>query len=73
MTYAEFQRTRERAKQRELVERQNDMTAPRPAIMASIVDQMIRELYDKVTVLEGAVLAPAQKTAPELTPFLKKA
>lgn len=54
MDYRTFQQWRERAKQREITERQGDVVAPRPPINASIVDQQLRELHDRVAALEAS-------------------
>jgi hypothetical protein len=62
MTYEQFQRLREVAKQRELKERAESLSAPRPPLQASITDQLLRDLIDRVAALEAQaalrVLAP---------------
>jgi hypothetical protein len=52
--YRSWQKYREEMKQREIKERQGDVLAPRPPINASVTDQALRDLLDRVAALEAS-------------------
>ena len=53
MTYGDFQRRRGVWRERELAERSADITSPRPPLNASITDQALREIFDRLAALEN--------------------
>jgi hypothetical protein len=59
MTYNDFQRKRTVWREKELKERSEDIASPRPPLNNSITDQAIRELYDRVGVLEALFASKA--------------
>jgi len=71
MTYHEFQQRRTQWRTKELTERAEDIASPRPPLNNSITDQAIRELFDRVSALEGVSKPPAAKpvVAPTARPF----
>lgn len=66
MTYKDFQAWRKRCQEAEIAERANDLTAPRPSLNSSIVDQALRELHDRVSALEAQAALKALAVKPPI-------
>jgi hypothetical protein len=69
MNYQAYQQLRSKKRDIELLERAADIASPRPPLNASIQDQMLRELYDRVQALEAAQPQPKAVVAPPVRPF----
>ena len=67
MTYQEFQKRRGAWRTKELEERAADIASPRPPLNNSLVDQAIRELFDRVEALEDEA-RPKDKPSPAFAP-----
>lgn len=63
MTYQTYQQLRSKMRDIELKERAADIASPRPPLNNSIQDQMLRDLFDRVAVLE-ALWADKAKSNP---------